>query len=50
MNGFSLPEFETDADRTYIIMTLRIQEGFQFKNFAQNISEVLTQNNYNKVS
>ena len=55
-NGSPLPEFETDADRTYMITTIKIHEGFEFekKNFAQknerSLSEVLTQKDYNKVS
>lgn len=34
-NGSPLPEFETDADRTYMITTIKIHEGFNFGNFAQ---------------
>ena len=36
-NGSPLPEFETDADRTYIITTIKIREGFTLenKNFGQ---------------
>lgn len=36
-NGSPLPEFETDADRTYMITTIRIYEGFKTdnENFAQ---------------
>ena len=36
-NGSPLPEFETDADRTYMITTIRIHEGFETdnENFAQ---------------
>ena len=57
-NGSPLPEFETDADRTYMITTIKIHEGFDFENFAQKnerslsevLSEVLAQKDYNKVS
>ena len=34
-NDSPLPEFETDADRTYMITTIKIHEGFHFGNFAQ---------------
>lgn len=36
-NGSPLPEFETDADRTYLIASIRIHERFETenKNFAQ---------------
>ncbi len=36
-NGSPLPEFETDADRTYMITTIRQREGFEVENqnFAQ---------------
>ena len=30
-NGSPLPEFETDADRTYMITTIKIHEGFKFE-------------------
>ena len=35
-NGSPMPEFETDADRTYMIITVRIHEKFETenKNFA----------------
>ena len=59
-NGSPLPEFETDADRTYMITTIRIHERFEIENtnFAQKnerslsevLSEVLAQKDYNKVS
>ena len=58
-NGSPLPEFETDADRTYMITTIRQHEGFEVenKNFGQKndrsltevLTEVLPQKNYNKV-
>ena len=50
-----MPEFETDADRTYMITTIRIHEKFETENenFAQknerSLSEVLTQKDYSKV-
>ena len=31
LNGSPLPEFETDTDRTYLIATIRIKEGFYNK-------------------
>ncbi len=34
-NGSPLPEFKTDADRTYMITTIRIHKEFNFVNFAQ---------------
>ena len=57
-NGSPLPEFETDAYRTYMITTIKIHEGFNFENFAQKnerslsevLSEGLAQKDYNKVS
>ena len=57
-NGSPLPEFETDVDRTYMITTIKIHEGFDFENFAQKnerslsevLSGVLAQKDYNKVS
>ena len=54
-NGSPMPEFETDADRTYMITTIRIHEGVETENenFAQknerNLSEVLRQKDYDKV-
>ena len=46
-NDSPLPEFETDADRTYMITTIKIHEGFHFGNFAQknerSLSEVLSE-------
>lgn len=58
-NGSPLPEFETDADRTYMITTIKIREGFTLenKNFGQKndrsltevLTEVLTKKNYEKV-
>lgn len=36
-NGSPMPEFETDADRTYMITTIKIHERFEIdnKNFGQ---------------
>lgn len=58
-NGSPMPEFETDADRTYMITTIRIHEKFENenKNFGQKndrsltevLTEVLTKKNYDKV-
>ena len=58
-NGSPLPEFETDADRTYMITTIRQHEGFEVenKNFAQKnerslsevLSEVLSKKDYQKL-
>ena len=48
-NGSPPPEFETDSDRTYLITTIRMREGFKAiaKNFAQinkqSLSEVLSE-------
>lgn len=28
-NGSPLPEFETDEERTYLIVTIRIRDGFE---------------------
>lgn len=50
-----MPEFETDADRTYMITTIKIHERFEIdnKNFGQkndrSLTEVLTKKNYDKV-
>ena len=55
-NDSPIPEFETDADRTYMITTIRIHEKFETENtnFAQknerSLSEVLAQKDYAKVS
>lgn len=58
-NSSPMPEFETDADRTYMITTIRIHERFEIenKNFGQKndrsltevLAEVLTKKNYDKV-
>ncbi len=58
-NSSPMPEFETDADRTYMITTIRIHERFEIenKNFGQKndrsltevLTEVLTKKNYDKV-
>ena len=58
-NGSPMPEFETDADRTYMITTIKIHERFEIdnKNFGQKndrsltevLTEVLTKKNYDKV-
>ena len=58
-NGSPLPEFETDADRTYMITTIKIHGRFEIdnKNFGQKndrsltevLTEVLTKKNYEKV-
>ena len=54
-NGSPLPEFETDADRTYMITTVKIHKGFRVnnENFGQkndrSLTEVLTKRNYNKL-
>ena len=55
-NGSPMPEFETDADRTYMITTIRIHERFETENenFAQknerSLSEAFAHKDYNKVS
>ena len=58
-NGSPPPEFETDSDRTYLITTIRIREGFEaaVKNFDQMnerslsevLSEALSSNEYHKL-
>ena len=54
-NGSPVPEFETDADRTYMITTIKIHRGFEFEkeNFGQkndrSLTDVLTKKNYDKV-
>ncbi len=58
-NGSPLPEFETDADRTYMITTIKIHSGFEFENenFGQKndrsltevLTEVLSKKNYEKI-
>ena len=58
-NGSPLPEFETDIDRTYIITTIKIHEGFALKiensiqkndrSLTEVLTEVLTKKNYDKV-
>ena len=58
-NGSPLPEFETDADRTYMITTIKIHESFEFEkeNFCQKndrsltevLTEVLSKKNYEKI-
>ena len=43
-------EFETDADRTYMITTIKIPKGFiaNNENFGQKMTEVLTKRNDDK--
>lgn len=58
-NGSPLPEFETDADRTYMITTIKIHRGFELENeyFGQKndrsltevLTEVLSKKNYEKI-
>ena len=58
-NGSPSPEFETDADRTYMITTVRIHKGFRAdnENFGQKndrsltevLTEVLTKRSYDKL-
>lgn len=58
-NGSPLPKFETDEDRTYLITTIKMRDGFEQKNidFAQKnerslsevMSEVLLKKDYDKV-
>ena len=58
-NGSPLPEFETDADRTYMITTIWQHKGFEVKNknFGQKnerslsevLSEVLSKKDYQKL-
>ena len=44
-NGSPMPEFETDADRTYMITTIRIHEGFETgnENFTQKNERSLSE-------
>lgn len=57
-NGSPPPDFETDADRTYMIATIKIHEKFMNSDFNQKnerslsgvLSEVLTKKDYDKVS
>ena len=59
-NGSPLPEFETDEDRTYLITTIRVRDGFDIhdKNFNQKnersmsevLSETLPKHYYNKLT
>ena len=58
-NGSPLPEFETDADRTYMITTIKIHKGFEFekenlgqkndRSLTEVLTEVLAKKNYEKV-
>lgn len=58
-NGSPLPEFETDADRTYMITTIKIHTGFTFQNansgqkndrsLTEVLTEVLSKKNYEKI-
>lgn len=58
-NSSPIPKFETDEDRTYLITTIRIHDGFENKklNFNQKderslsevLSEVLSKKDYDKV-
>ena len=54
-----MPEFETDADRTYMITTIKIHTGFTFQNansgqkndrsLTEVLTEVLSKKNYEKI-
>ena len=54
-NGSPLPEFETDADRTYMITTIKIHTGFTFQNANsgqkndRSLTEALSKKNYEKI-
>lgn len=53
-NGLPMPEFDTDDDRNYLEITIKIREGFEIainsnqKN-ERSLSEVLSKKNYEKV-
>lgn len=39
-----MPEFETDEDRTYLIVTIRIRDGFETKNkVPESMSELMSE-------
>ena len=42
-NGSPMPEFETDADRTYLITTIHSREGFGYKKYEEEKSSQATQ-------
>ena len=43
MNGSPLPEFETDEDRTYLITTIKIREGFENNTMSESMSESMSE-------
>ena len=63
INGSPLPDFETDMDRTYMITTIKIHDGFKLKSDSRNksfdrsfdrsltevLTEVLSKKNYDKL-
>lgn len=56
INGSPLPEFETDVDRTYMITTIKIHEGFEVETSKEvdtslsiNLKQVLSEKEYNKL-
>jgi ATP-dependent DNA helicase RecG len=43
-NGSPLPEFETDEERTYLIVTIRIRDGFENKDkVSESMSESMSE-------
>ncbi len=56
INGSPLPEFETDEDRTYMITTIKIHDGFDIESPKENetslsikMKQVLNEKDYNKL-
>jgi len=50
-----LPEFETDENRTYLIITIKMRSGFEYRKKdsdqknERSLSEVLSKKDYDKV-
>ena len=43
-NGSPLPEFETDEDRTYLITTIKMRDGFEKKSrMSESMSESMSE-------
>ena len=56
INGSPLPEFETDEDRTYMITTIKIHDGFDVESTKEietslsiKMKQVLSEKDYNKL-
>ena len=49
-NSFPLPKFETDQDRTYLITTIKIRDGFRVSDkMSDKVSDKMSDTNNGKV-